>query len=175
MIRQHFKRLHRSIIYRSFSTDPILTSNEPAAFSPLLSSAAAPSSPLITQLVAQISSLSLLETNELVRQLKEKLGISNESLTFAVPQQSQQPGASSPISDAEPARVDFKLVLERFEATSKAKVIKEVKILFPSMNLVEAKNFVESLPKVIKEKCTKEEAEKTQKMFEGIGAAVKIE
>lgn len=38
----------------------------------------------------------------------------------------------------------------------------------------QAKKFVESLPKVLKENVTKEDAEKLQKLFEGI-AVVKLE
>lgn len=41
--------------------------------------------------------------------------------------------------------------------------------------LIQAKKFVESLPKILKENLSKEEAEKLQKTFEAIGAVVKLE
>ena len=44
------------------------------------------------------------------------------------------------------------------------------------INLVsQAKKFVESLPKVLKENVSKEDAEKLAKVFEGIGGVVKLE
>ena len=44
-----------------------------------------------------------------------------------------------------------------------------------SIVLVQAKKFVESLPKILKENLSKEDAEKLQKTFETIGAVVKLE
>ena len=40
---------------------------------------------------------------------------------------------------------------------------------------LQAKKFVESVPKILKENLSKEDAEKLQKVFEGIGAVVKLE
>ena len=66
----------------------------------------------------------------------------------------------------------FKVTLEKFDAAAKAKIIKEVKGLLPGANLVEAKKFVESVPKVIREDVSKEEAEKMKKTLEALGATV---
>lgn len=41
--------------------------------------------------------------------------------------------------------------------------------------LIQAKKFVESLPKILKENLSKADAEKLQKTFEAIGAVVKLE
>ena len=41
--------------------------------------------------------------------------------------------------------------------------------------LKQAKKFVESLPKVLKENLNKEDAEKLKKVFEGLGVAVVLE
>lgn len=65
--------------------------------------------------------------------------------------------------------------LESFDATAKAKVIKEVKALVPNLTLIEAKKFVESLPKVLKENLNKEDAEKMKVVFEKLGAVVNLE
>lgn len=64
----------------------------------------------------------------------------------------------------------FNVSLTKIDAAQKAKAIREVKALMPGMNLVEAKKFVESLPKVVKENATKEEAEKLAALFKAIGA-----
>ena len=65
--------------------------------------------------------------------------------------------------------------MAKFDAASKAKVIKEIKALLPGANLVEAKKFVESAPKVVKEGVSKEEAEKIKKVLEAVGATVTLD
>jgi len=88
--------------------------------------------------------------------------------------------AAAPVSD-EPAaekpkeKTVFNVKLESFDATAKPKVIREVKALIPNLTLIDAKKFVESLPKVLKENLSKEDAEKLQKTFETIGAVVRLD
>jgi len=87
--------------------------------------------------------------------------------------------------------------LESFDTGAKPKVIREVKAMVPNLSLIEvrlhiyffsisfsqrlatvpiqAKKFVESLPKILKENLSKDDAEKLQKTFEAIGAVVKLE
>lgn len=90
----------------------------------------------------------------------------------------------------------FNVKLESFNASSKPKIIKEVKSLVPNLTLIEvrylplplnayaylsvclneqAKKFVESLPRILKENLPKEDAEKLAKVFEGLGGVVKLE
>lgn len=66
----------------------------------------------------------------------------------------------------------FNVRLESFDAGAKPKIIKEVKAIVPNLTLIEAKKFVESLPKVLKEGIPKEDAEKIKKAFEAHGALV---
>jgi large subunit ribosomal protein L7/L12 len=84
--------------------------------------------------------------------------------------------------------------LESFDAGAKPKIIKEVKALVPNLtlievrvlffglhffcpllNLLQAKKFVESLPRVLKEGIPKEDAEKIKKAFEVHGAIVVLD
>ncbi|KAJ3039600.1 54S ribosomal protein L12, mitochondrial [Rhizophlyctis rosea] len=88
--------------------------------------------------------------------------------------------AAAPAADAAPAKeakaqTEFKVKLEKFDAAAKAKIIKEIKGLIPGANLVEAKKFVESVPKVVRENVPKEEAEKIKKQLEALGATVVLE
>jgi len=84
--------------------------------------------------------------------------------------------AAEPAEEEKPKeKTIFNVKLESFEATSKPKVIKEVKAMVPNLTLIEAKKFVESLPKVLKENLPKEDAEKLKKVFEGLGAIVTLE
>jgi large subunit ribosomal protein L7/L12 len=72
------------------------------------------------------------------------------------------------------AKTLFNLKLQSFEATSKPKVIKEVKAML-GLSLVDSKKFVESAPKLMKENVPKEEAEKIIETLKGLGAVVVME
>ncbi|KAF6762827.1 ribosomal protein L7/L12 C-terminal domain-containing protein [Ephemerocybe angulata] len=136
-----------------------------AAASTSSSPALPPSSnPTINRIVDDISGLTLLQASDLVAQLKRP----------------RQPAAAAPASD-EPAaekpkeKTVFNVMLESFDATAKPKVIREVKALVPNLTLIDAKKFVESLPKVLKENLSKEDAEKLKATFEAIGGVVKLD
>lgn len=68
----------------------------------------------------------------------------------------------------------FNVKIESVEASSKAKVIKEVKTLL-GLSLVDSKKFVESVPKVLKESVPKEDAEKIIDTLQKVGAKVAME
>ncbi|TEB35550.1 60S ribosomal protein L7/L12 [Coprinellus micaceus] len=140
------------------------------------STSSAPVDPKISAIVDDISKLTLLQASELVAQLKSRLNIQE----IAMPAASAAPAAAAPASD-EPAeekpkeKTVFNVKLESFDATAKPKVIREVKALVPNLTLIDAKKFVESLPKVLKENLSKEDAEKLKKTFEAIGGVIKLE
>jgi len=69
----------------------------------------------------------------------------------------------------------FNVILESFDAGAKPKIIREVKALVPNLTLIDAKKFVETLPKVLKENLSKEDADKMKATFEALGAVVKLE
>lgn len=68
----------------------------------------------------------------------------------------------------------FTLTLTKIDSAQKAKAIKEVKNLIPTMNLVEGKKFVENLPQTLKENVPKDDLEKIKKAFEAVGASVEV-
>merc|ERR1711939_1254356 len=115
----------------------------------------------VNKIVDDISKLTLLEAADLVETLKSRLNIADVPVAAA-------PAAEEAAAPKE--KTAFDVTLKKIDASAKAKVIKEVKTVMPSMNLVEAKKFVESLPKVLKEGATKEEAEKLKKALEAVGA-----
>ncbi|CEL58153.1 54S ribosomal protein L12, mitochondrial OS=Saccharomyces cerevisiae (strain ATCC 204508 / S288c) GN=MNP1 PE=1 SV=1 [Rhizoctonia solani AG-1 IB] len=145
------------------------------------SPAAAPSvtDPKIIGLVDSISELTLLQAADLVSLLKTRLNITE----IAMPAASTPVAGASAAAAAEEAPAEekpkektiFNVKLEKFDAASKAKIIREVKAIMPNMNLVEAKKFVESVPKTLKENVPKEEAEKLMKTLKDLGATVILE
>jgi large subunit ribosomal protein L7/L12 len=89
------------------------------------------------------------------------------------------PGAAAAAEEEEAApppqeKTLFNLKLEAVEASSKAKVIKEVKTLL-GLSLVDSKKFVESVPKVLKESVPKEEAEKIIEILKAVGGKAIME
>ncbi|ERF75126.1 hypothetical protein EPUS_07815 [Endocarpon pusillum Z07020] len=84
------------------------------------------------------------------------------------------PAEEEEAAPAPAAKTLFTLKLESFEATSKPKIIKEVKSML-GLSLVDSKKFAESAPKVLREGVPKEEAEKMVKTFEALGGKVSME
>jgi len=141
----------------------------------------------LEKLVSNIEALTLIETAQVVKALKKRLGLTdmpamtnNSIMTGSSTAGGTNPttstaGAPTAEKAAPEEQKDFKVTLVKFDAGAKAKIIREMKVVLPNLNLVEAKNFVEGAPKVIKEKISKVDAEKIQKQFEALGATIKIE
>jgi large subunit ribosomal protein L7/L12 len=118
------------------------------------------------EFISAIESMSVLELNELVKALEEKFGVS-AAAPVAV--------AAGPAAAAAPAeeQTEFDVILKD-AGSEKIKVIKAVREYVSGLGLKEAKEFVESCPKTIKEGATKEEAEKIKEAFAAVGATVEI-
>ncbi|RKP23317.1 ribosomal protein L7/L12 C-terminal domain-containing protein [Syncephalis pseudoplumigaleata] len=139
------------------------------------STSAAAADPKLDGIASQISSLTLLETSQLVQLLKTRLNI--QDIAMPVMAAPTGAGAAAPAAEEEKPeeKTEFTLKLEKFDAASKAKLIREIKGILPGANLVEAKKFVEGAPKTIRENVPKEEAEKIKKTLEAVGATVTLE
>lgn len=121
----------------------------------------------LAELISQIDNLTVLELADLVKQLEEKYGVSAAAPVAVAAAAS---GAVSAAPAAE--KTEFDVILTEAGA-EKIKVIKAVREL-TSLGLTEAKTFVESAPKAVKEGVTKEEAEKVKAKLEEAGAKVEI-
>ncbi|KAF9468827.1 ribosomal protein L7/L12 C-terminal domain-containing protein [Collybia nuda] len=131
----------------------------------------------VTRIVDDISSLTLLQAADLVTLLKSRLNIQEIAMPAAAPAAAPVAASSEeqPLEEKPKEKTIFNVKLESFDAGAKPKIIREVKALVPNLTLIDAKKFVESLPKVLKENLPKEEAEKLQKTFEALGAVVKLD
>ena len=113
----------------------------------------------ITAMIEEIKGLTVLELSELVHALEEEFGVS--AAAMAAP----AAGAAAP--------AEFDVILAGFDAAAKIKVIKVVREL-TGLGLAEAKGFVESAPKAVKEGISKEDAEALKAQLEAVGATVEI-
>ena len=124
------------------------------------------------EILDSLKSLSLLEASELVKQIEEAFGVSAAASAGVV---MAAPGAAAGGDSAEAAeeKTEFEIVLESFDASSKIKVLKEVRNA-TGLGLGEAKALVEAAPKTIKEGATKEDAEALKKAIEAVGGKVTL-
>ncbi|KAJ2576266.1 54S ribosomal protein L12, mitochondrial [Coemansia sp. RSA 1836] len=161
------RSVHVSSIRRS--TEPIST--------PEGSGASAGTSTKVASIVDKVAELTLLETSQLVEALKAKFNITEavQVVSGAGAPAGGAAAAEAPAEEKPVEKTEFKVKLEKIDAAQKAKVIREIKNLIPDMNLVAAKKFVESAPKVIKDSVPKDEAEKIKKALEAVGATVVFE
>jgi large subunit ribosomal protein L7/L12 len=114
-----------------------------------------------------LTSLTVLEVNELKTILKDEYGI--EPAAAAVAVAGPAAGGEAP---AEEAKSEYDVILKDAGA-QKVAVIKAVKDI-TGLGLGEAKAIVDSAPKAVKEKVKKDEAEEAQKALEAAGATVEL-
>ncbi|KAL3229621.1 Large ribosomal subunit protein bL12m [Nakaseomyces bracarensis] len=161
-----------------FVVRPILSRFNSTASATTATGASTSVDPKISQIVDDISKLTLLETASLVTELKQKLNIADISFPAAGAAPAAPAAATEAAEEAEEAKPEektvFSIKLESFDAKTKAKVIKEIKGLL-GLSLVEAKKFVEAAPKVLKDNVAKEDADKIKTTLEGLGAKVTLE
>jgi len=124
------------------------------------------------EILDSLKSLSLLEASELVKQIEDAFGVSAAASAGVV---MAAPGAAAAGDGADAAeeKTEFDVVLESFDASSKIKVLKEVRNA-TGLGLGEAKALVEAAPKTIKEGATKEDAEALKKAIEAVGGKVTL-
>ena len=118
----------------------------------------------VTAMIEEIKGLTVLELSELVHALEEEFGVSAAAAAVAAP----AAGAAA----AEEEKTEFDVVLKAAGA-NKIAVIKVVRAL-TGLGLKEAKEFVESAPKTIKEGASKADAEEIKKQLEEAGAKVEL-
>ena len=119
------------------------------------------------QVIEYIKGISVLELSQLVKVLESELGV---SAAAAMP--TAMPGAAGGAAAPAEEQTEFTVTLTDF-GSEKIKVIKAVREV-TSLGLKEAKDLVESAPKMLKEGVTKDEAGAIKKKFDEVGAKVEI-
>lgn len=121
----------------------------------------------VEQMVEELSSWTVMEVANLVKELEEKWGVSAAPAAVAV----AGPAAGGA---AEPAEEQTEFDVELTEAGGKKiNVIKAIREI-TQLGLADAKALVEAAPKVVKEAVSKEEAEDIKKKLEEAGAKVTV-
>ena len=122
------------------------------------------------QILDDISSLTVLELSELLSAFEERFGVTAAAPVAAAA--AAPAGGGGGDAAAEDEKDEFDVVLVS-SGEKKINVIKEVRSL-TNLGLKEAKELVDSAPKAILEKASKDDAEKAKAALEGAGATVEL-
>jgi large subunit ribosomal protein L7/L12 len=120
-----------------------------------------------TQILEAIEKMTVLELNELVKAVEEKFDV-KASAGGGMMMMAAGPGAAA----EEAEQTEFDVVLTAAGA-QKIKVIKAVREA-TGLALKEAKGLVDSAPSNVKEKISKDDAEKLKAALEEVGASVEL-
>lgn len=124
----------------------------------------------IQGILETVGNLSVLELNELVKELQEQWGV---SAAVAAPQGGGGGGAATEAAPAAEEQTEFTVVIKDAGA-QKIQVIKAVREVVPALGLKEAKDLVDSAPATVKDGLTKEEADAMKAKLEAAGAGVEV-
>jgi large subunit ribosomal protein L7/L12 len=116
-----------------------------------------------------IANLSVLELSELLKDFEEKFGVT-AAAPMAVAAAPAAGGGDA--GGGEEEKTEFDVILNA-AGDKKIQVIKEVRTL-TSLGLKEAKDLVDSAPKPVLERVSKEDADKAKAQLEEAGASVEV-
>lgn len=123
----------------------------------------------ITQIVEELKTLTLLEASELVAATEETFGVDASASVGGNIVMAAAPAAVEEVEE----KTEFNVMLDEVPADKKIAVLKVVRTL-TGLGLKEAKELVESTPKVIQEALGKEAAEDAKKQIEDAGGKVSL-
>ena len=117
-----------------------------------------------------ISSMSVLDLSELIKEMEEKFGVSAAAMAVAAAPASGVGGAAS--ADSSQEQTEFTVILAA-AGEKKVESIKAVRAI-TGLGLKEAKELVDGAPKPLKEGVSKEEKDDIVKQLEAAGAKVEV-
>ena len=123
----------------------------------------------ITQIVEELKTLTLLEASELVTAIEETFGVDASAAAGGAVVMA---AAAGPAEDVE-EKTEFDIELSEVPADKKIAILKVVRGI-TGLGLKEAKELVESAPKVIQEGIAKDAAEDAKKQIEEAGGKVSL-
>jgi large subunit ribosomal protein L7/L12 len=124
------------------------------------------------QILDGIAELSVIELSELLKDFEERFGVTAAAPVAVAAAAPAAGGAGGEAAGGGDEQSEFDVVLTA-AGDKKIQVIKEVRAL-TSLGLKEAKDLVDSAPKPVLEKASKDDAEKAKAQLEGAGATVEL-
>ncbi len=122
----------------------------------------------IDQIVEELKTLTLLEASELVSKIEDTFGV-DASASGGGTMVMAGPAVAEEVEE----KTEFDLMLDEVPAPKKIAVLKVVRSL-TGLGLKEAKDLVESAPKLVQEGMAKEAAEDAKKQIEDAGGKASL-
>jgi large subunit ribosomal protein L7/L12 len=129
-------------------------------------------SQITNEILEKLKVLTLLEAIELVSQIEETFGVDAKASTRGIIMIPSIDGQNRR-SVARAEKTTFDVILDSIADDKRVAALKAIRSL-TNLGLKEAKDFCSSLPKVVKENTSKEEAEIAKKELERAGGSVVI-
>lgn len=123
----------------------------------------------ITQIVEELKTLTLLEASELVTAIEETFGVDASASVGGGIMMAAAPAVVEEVEE----KTQFNVMLDEVPADKKIAVLKVVRTL-TGLGLKEAKELVESTPKIVQEAVSKDTAEDAKKQIEDAGGKVSL-
>ena len=123
----------------------------------------------INQIVEELKTLTLLEASELVTAIEETFGVDASASVGGGIMMAAAPAVIEEVEE----KTQFNVMLDEVPADKKIAVLKVVRTL-TGLGLKEAKELVESTPKIVQEAVSKDAAEDAKKQNEDAGGKVSL-
>ena len=123
----------------------------------------------INQIVEELKTLTLLEASELVTAIEETFGVDASASVGGGIMMTAAPAVVEEVEE----KTQFNVMLDEVPADKKIAVLKVVRTL-TGLGLKEAKELVESTPKIVQEAVSKATAEDAKKQIEEAGGKVSL-
>jgi large subunit ribosomal protein L7/L12 len=122
----------------------------------------------INQIVEELKTLTLLEASQLVSAIEETFGVDASAASGG----GMMMAVAGPVEEVE-EKTEFDVSLDEVPADKKIAILKVVRAI-TGLGLKEAKELVESAPKVIQAAIAKDAAEAAKKQIEEAGGKVSL-
>jgi large subunit ribosomal protein L7/L12 len=123
----------------------------------------------IDQIVEELKTLTLLEASELVKKIEETFDVDASAAAGGGMMMAAAPAAVEEVEE----KTEFNVMLDEVPADKKIAILKVVRGL-TGLGLKEAKELVESAPKLVQENLAKDAAEDAKKQIEAAGGKVSL-
>nr|YP_009243977.1 ribosomal protein L12 [Sporolithon durum]AMK96219.1 ribosomal protein L12 [Sporolithon durum] len=121
----------------------------------------------IANIIEDLKSLTLLEAAELVKEIENVFNVDTSIISSGTIMSTDSSSLSN--SSIAEEKTEFNVTLQVVPSAKKIAILKVVRSL-TGLGLKEAKDLVESVPKILKESTSKEEAEEVKEKLEEVGA-----
>ncbi|KAG2443581.1 hypothetical protein HXX76_001932 [Chlamydomonas incerta] len=126
--------------------------------------------PAVSEIVDKLKTLTLLEASELVSEIEKTFGVDASAAAPVAMAAIAAPGAAAPVVEE---KTTFDVVLEEIPADKKVGIYKVVRNI-ANIAVNQVKDFTATLPKVLKEGLSKEDAEAAKAQLLEAGAKAKV-